>query len=68
MDLCGILVTYVDDFVYCGTLNWHRNVVEDFFVSLRSTREKRDHSDTSGSLLCRQLKKFLMVKIALQAV
>ena len=26
--LCGILVTHVDDFAYCSTLNWHKNVVE----------------------------------------
>ena len=43
--LCGILVTHVDDFVYCGTLNWHEMWLKNFFVSLRSARKKRDISD-----------------------
>ena len=34
--LCGILATHVDDFVYCGTLNWHKNVVEKNFCILNS--------------------------------
>ena len=40
--LCGILVTQVDDFVYCGTLNWHKNVVEKLFCIFKiSKKEKR---------------------------
>ena len=40
--ICGILVTYVDDFVYCGTLNWHENkVVKLLYIVKISKREKR---------------------------
>ena len=28
--LCGVLVIHVDNFVYCGTMIWHENVVEKF--------------------------------------
>ena len=39
--LCGILVTHVEDFVYCGTLNWHKNVVEKLiFIFKISKKEK----------------------------
>ena len=38
---CRILITYVDDFVYCGTLNWHKNVVETLLcIFTISKREK----------------------------
>ena len=40
--ICGILVTYVDDFVYCGTVNWHENkVVKLLYIVKISKREKR---------------------------
>ena len=49
---CGIIVTHVDDFVYCSTLNcifkiflYYVFFVYVFFVSLRSARKKRDLSD-----------------------
>ena len=40
--ICGILVTHADDFVYCGTLNWHKNkVVKLLYIVKVSKREKR---------------------------
>ena len=39
--LCGILVAHVDDFVYCGTLNWYKNVAEKLLCMFKiSKREK----------------------------
>ena len=39
--LCEILVTHVDDFVYCGTLNWHKNMVNKLLCIFKiSKREK----------------------------
>ena len=45
--LCGIIVTHVDDFVYCRTLNWHKNGIEELLLKnlLRSARKKRDLSE-----------------------
>ena len=44
---CGIIVTHVDDFVYCSTLNCIFKIFlyYVFFVSLRSARKERDLSD-----------------------
>ena len=40
--ICGILVTHADDFVYCGTLNCHKNkVVKLLYIVKISKREKR---------------------------
>ena len=44
--LYGILVTHADDFVYCRTLNWHKNGIELLLKNLlRSARKKRDRSE-----------------------
>ena len=39
--LCGILVTHKDDFVYCGTLNWHKNVVEKLLCIFKISKRKK---------------------------
>ena len=38
--LCGILVTHVDDFVYCGILNWHKNVVEKLLFIFKISKKE----------------------------
>ena len=39
--LCGILVTHVDDFVYCGTLNWHKDVVEQLLCIFKISKKEK---------------------------
>ena len=40
--LCGILLTHVDDFVYCGSLNWHKNVVEKLPCILKISKKEKE--------------------------
>ena len=63
--LFGILGTHADDFVYCSTLNWHKNVVEKLLLSSRSARKKSDLSDILDLVLCRRVQKFLLTKITI---
>ena len=39
--LCGILVTHVDDFVYCSTLNWHKNMVEKLLCIFKISKKEK---------------------------
>ena len=43
--LCGIHVTHVDDFVYCGTLNWHKNVVEKLLYIVKISKREKSSPD-----------------------
>ena len=40
--LCEVFVTHVDDFVYCGTLKWHKNVFENYLCVFKSNKREKE--------------------------
>ena len=64
--LFGILVTHVDDVVYCGTLNWDKNVVEKLLYIFKTNKKEKGSFRYIG--LNRLVKKFMLTKITVSSL
>ena len=46
--LCGILVTHVDDFIYCGTKKWIESVIENLLKIFKISKLEKGSFKYTG--------------------